>query len=132
MPYRNELDAAHARINSLEQDKRSLLDKLRRKPKTPKPKKVPKVKCKQCGGWFHRMGLALFGIVSALILAGGFSWFLYTVITEHGPGDCYIQSEGLVFNLNRTVEWGSDKTIGQYRSMDEALQDAEKVKCEIK
>lgn len=140
--YRDDLAAAQARNADLERKNRNLSEENRRLgsevstlrlkiPKTKKPKKEKKVKCPRCGGRFHRMGLMMFGIVTAMILFGGLSWLIYTAATEHGPGDCYVESEGMTFKLMQTIEWGSDRQIGQYRSMDEALQDAEKLRCPV-
>jgi hypothetical protein len=139
--YRDDLAAAQARNADLERKNRNLSEENRRLgsevstlrlkiPKT-KPKKVKKMKCRECGGRFHRMGLLMFGIVSAILIFGSLFWLIYTAATENGPGGCYIQSESMTFKLMQTIEWGNDRQIGQYRLMDEALQDAEKLHCPV-
>lgn len=136
MSYRSDLDAAHSRITSLEREKKELEKKLQEEAEKAieeaSKKKEVKMRCSQCNGRFHRMGWALFGSLAGIVLSGFFVWFLYTVITENGPEDCYVKGEGLVFNLMREMNWGEDRTIGQYRSMKEALDDAAKLGCKIK
>lgn len=130
-PFRNDLDAAHSRISSLEDQNRELIEKLKLKPKPKKPEKEKKVKCTECGGPFRAMGQVVAGAVIGLVVAGLFVWVMSLVITERGPKGCYIKGDGLVFKLKRTVDWGEDTVVGSYRSMDEALADAAKIKCEI-
>lgn len=123
--YRSGIHSAHAKIQDLEREKHDLQQRLREK----------KMKCKTCGGWFHRAreaSIAMFWGALGIGLAAILAVFLYTAATEHGPTYCYVKSEGLIFKLVRNVEWGSDRTVGDYRSMDEALKDAEKIHCEVK
>ena len=55
---------------------------------------------------------------------------VYTAATQHGPSnECYIESQRLVFQLHKTVEWGSDRELGMYRTLEEALEDAKKLGC---
>lgn len=139
--YRDDLEAAQTRVSNLERENKGLNDEnkrlgievatLRRKIPPDKPKKVKKMKCRECGGRLHRVGLALFGIVAAVIVFGSLAWLIYTAATEHGPSGCYVESEGMTFKLKQSIEWGSDRTIGQYRSMDEAIQDANKINCQV-
>lgn len=130
MPWRNDLHSAHGEIDRLKREKDELKEKIRLGQKKEK-----KVKCETCGGWFHRargVSRAMFFGLLGIGLAACFAWFSYTVATEHGPTYCYIKGDGLVFKLMRNVEWGRDRTVGSYRSMKEALDDAAKLRCELK
>jgi hypothetical protein len=126
--YRNDIHSAHAKISSLEREKDELHKKLADKEK--------RVKCKECGGRWHRIrGLAVtvfWGVLAAVVGLAG-AGFIYMAVVQNGPtGTCYVKGDGLTFKLVRTIDWGSDETIGTYRSMDEDLTDAEKVKCQVK
>ena len=125
MPYKDNLEAAYSRISALEHEKSELEDKLKGK------KKEKKVKCYECGGSFYRVGVAAFWSVAGFLFAAATIWFFVHIAQNHGPTHCYIESKELTFELKRNVDWGEDEVIGRYRLIDEAIKDAEKIKCKI-
>lgn len=93
------------------------------------------MKCKSCGGRGHRIGMALFGLfggmaVGAVILA--LLFLAGNAIANRSDGDCYVESETMTFKLKRVVNWGEDRVLGQYRTMEELLSDAVKVGCPVR
>lgn len=119
--YRNELHSAHAENDTLKRER----DELRRKLAEKEKKKV---KCPECKGALHRAGGALFWSLLGLALAGFMIFGIVHMARNHGPTHCFIDGSGLVFSLKRNVEWGTDITIGTYRSMT----DSAKINCEVK
>ena len=125
--YRSGLHSAHAKIDQLEREKQALQEQL-------KEKSVKR--CGSCGGWFARMGglfWALFGWAFGLTLAGSLAFLAWQGISNSKPsGYCYIQGRDLMFDLYREISWGQDETVGTYRTMDEALVDAQKIQCDVR
>ena len=136
MSYRDDLDAAVNRASALDRENdqlRAALEaaKVSKEALQAAKKKEPKVRCKACNGPFHRVGFAMFFGAIGVVLALGLLSFLFIVATEHGARDCYVEGQGLTFTLMRTVDWGEDRTVGEYRSMQEALDDAARIKCKV-
>lgn len=134
MSYRDDLDAAVNRASSLDRENAQLrkeLNDAKAPKKQPKEWKEPKVDCPTCKGPFYRIGAAVFLSSLGVILGLGIFLLFYTMITEHGDGNCYVQGEGLVFKLKKTVHWGEDRTVGEYRSVPEALVDASRIGCKV-
>ena len=129
MVYKDDLKAAHSRIRSLEMENRDLKTK-----KQPEPPKEKKVKCTKCGGWFHRIGGALFGvfltIVALGVVAAG-SYPLYMTVFESEAKGCYIEysTNSNRYMLHQTVTWGGDRTLGEYKTVEEALSESKVMKC---
>jgi len=131
MVYKDNLNAAHARIHSLEMENSKL--KKQKKPKTPKEKKV---KCTTCGGWFHRTGKALTNLVIATLVWGAVAagaYPLYMLIFHREIKDCYIEysSSRNRHELLRTVEWGMDRDMGEYNTAQAAIEDAKTLNCPL-
>ncbi len=130
MTYRNDLDAAHNRIHSLE----GKIAELNRKPKLPKEKKV---KCKTCGGLFHRMGASLFGIMAGIIVAGsvvglvGYPAFM-SIFNSETQG-CYIRYDTHAnrHKLMQTITWRTDRDMGEYKTAKDAIKEAEVLNCPL-
>jgi hypothetical protein len=131
MSYRDDLDAAVNRASALDRENEKLREALEATKVDAARKKETKVKCPECKGPFYQLGLAAFFGTIGAILALGVLGFLFIVITEHGARNCYVEAEGLTFTLNRTIDWGKDRTVGKYRSMQEALDDAAKIHCKV-
>jgi hypothetical protein len=131
MVYNDNLKAAHSRIHALEIENKNLKTK-----KQPEPPKEKKVKCNNCGGWFHRIGGAVTAVVIGLLVLAGAAaaaYPLYMSIFESEAGDCYVEYDT---NSNRhmlyqTVTWDSDRTMGEYKTVQEAIDEAKVVGCSL-
>jgi hypothetical protein len=130
MPHRDDIHSAYGKISRLEQENLDLEQQLLKRGKDKK------VKCEECGGGFHRMGSALFGVVLALGLLGALLALPYNGLVNNQDTHCYVENyerDGAHrVDLKRNVEWGSDYLIGRYSDVDTALLDASKIKCVVK
>lgn len=130
--YRDDIHSAHAKIASLESEKRALEEKLAQ-AKSQKAPKEKKMKCHDC---MYRMGNNILFGLATLVAVVPLVWLIALAIIHNGErGSCYVESGGednLFFHLEREVPWNPDDTLGRYRSMDEALADAKKLNCEVK
>ena len=118
MPYKDDLGAAHHRIHTLEQELAA----------QPEPEEEKVEKCGQCGGFLAE-------VVFPAILSLGILVGIGVLFVHCGDrGDCYIEegwSSDSPFDLVQEVTFGTDDTIGSFKTMDEALDAARKIKCSI-
>lgn len=131
MVYKDNLKAAHSRIHALEMENNEL--KTQKKPEPPKEKKV---KCKTCGGWFHRIGGALFGVFITIVLLAAVAAGLYPAymaVFESKAEGCYIEYDTTANRhmLHQTISWGGDRTMGEYKTVQEAIEEAKIMKCPL-
>ena len=130
MPYKDDIHSAHARIDALEREKYKLEQQLLKKTKEKK------VKCRECGGLFARLGGALFGSVLGLAVVALPVSLAYNSIVNSKDTHCYVESfnrDGArSVDLTRNVEWGSDYLVGRYSDIETALADAAKINCEVR
>lgn len=133
MPHRDDIHSAYGKIDRLVQEKLELEKQLEA------GRKKKKVKCKECGGPWARMFKSLFGIVMGLwvvVLTGAVLSVPYNAIVNSEATHCYLEDyqhdDRHRTDLMRNVEWGSDYLIGRYGSVEDALEDASKLKCEVK
>lgn len=131
MVYQDNLKAAHSRIHALEMENKELKTKKR-----PEPPKEKKVKCKSCGGWFHRIGGAVASVVFGLIALVGVAAALYPAymhVFESEAEGCYIEYDTTSNRhmLYQNVTWGSDRTMGEYKTVEEAIAEAKVMACSL-
>lgn len=123
MSYRDDLEAAHARIASLEKQ-------LQDKP--PPPPKEKKMRCHGCGGRGRRIGRAVFAATLAVGVLLPLLYVIGNAITNRTVRNCYVESEAMTFNLMREIDWSNDRMLGRYRTMDELMADADRLHCPVK
>lgn len=129
MVYKDDLTAAHGMIHKLEMENNAL-----KKKKVPEPPKEKKVKCNKCGGWFHRIGGAVMSVVFGLIVLGACaagSYPLYMALFNSEARGCYMEykTSSNRYILNQTVDWGNDRTLGEYKTVQEGLDEAKVMQC---
>lgn len=128
MPYRNELDAAHALIESLKRQ-------LEERPEPPEEEE--KVKCKHCGNWDQP---AIWGGSILLAILCAFIAFIWITAGTHGDlGNCYIEATGHYvddnwvnqYRLSQEINWGSDNSVGVFDTLAEAKSAADMLGCPL-
>jgi hypothetical protein len=129
VPHRDAIHSAYGKIDRLEKEKLELEKRLN-------TGKKEKVKCKECGGRFARIGKALFNAGVSAILMVVMLVIPYNLIVYNEATHCYVESyqhdDRYRMDLMRNVDWGKDYLIGRYRNMDVAIKEAALLKCEIK
>lgn len=80
----------------------------------------------------------MFWVVAGALLGLGcvisLMWLIITAGNNYGEGDhCYVEQVGKQeISLKRVIEWGQDRQLGWYKSLDLALEDARKLNCPVK
>lgn len=126
-PYRNDLEAAHARIASLE---RQLAGKQEQE------EEEVRVTCPECGGWFRGIAkTAFFSFLGLVIGLGIVVGFTLSTRSCGDLGSCYIRNDGdsqQGYLLMRTVDGKNDMEVGEYGTIEAAVKDAKTIGCELK
>jgi len=127
MPYRDDLDAAHAQLRALKNKIKDL---------TRKKNPEEKVKCKECSkrviNWAD-IGWTLIALILVLAMLVGMG-HVFSACGDRGG--CYVHSfsssaSDNKFRLSQTIEWDNDERIGYFVTLDEAIEAANKLQCPI-